>query len=339
MNKIICKPCFAFEALASLVFCNYCSSDIPGVKEWVEKTYSDIDVGPSNAFFDILIRHHSLEEIDSMDIDDLLKVYPSYLKDNDWTARFAEAVIKGLQQLKASDFELLWYDTLLPILNKQCESFLNACESKKVDGVLRDVEVIQGKPIGNNIVVYMTHFTCQVSFILTPACYLTHGTIGEEFDTGSTLALFAHELCHRFSRPNSVDAYKKLCEGSDYLKRSWYFLSNIVGESSYEEEFVMAIEGVISLRQKLRNYDAVIYHLSTMYRNSIPIAIILFSRLALLDDLPSDINEWICEMLTNEIKSSDIEKMVDSIVSGYTDKFNLIWSEEKSKRPELFKEC
>ncbi len=29
MSRLICKPVLAFEALGSLVFCNYCPEDIP----------------------------------------------------------------------------------------------------------------------------------------------------------------------------------------------------------------------------------------------------------------------------------------------------------------------
>ena len=336
MNKIICKPCFALEALASVVFCNYCRSDISGVKEWIDKTYSDIYIGPSNAFFDLLIEHHSLEEIESMSIADLIEVYPNYLQKNDWTDQYADDVIKGLQQLETSDFELLWENTLLPVLNEQCSDFLNACDDKKVDGILSDLGTIHGKPIEDDIVVYMTHFTRRVSFLLTPTCYLTNGSIGEKFDIGGTLGLFAHELSHHFSKSNSINAYKRLCECSDYLKRSWYFLSNVVGETSYEEEFVMAIEGIISLRQKLKSNEEILHHLTTKYNNSIPIAIILFSRLAELDDLPKDINQWLCTTLTKDIEVDGIEEMVNGIAPGYTDKFDERWREEKMKNPDRF---
>ncbi len=32
MNKLICKPCFAFDALGAFVFSRYCRDDLPVVK-------------------------------------------------------------------------------------------------------------------------------------------------------------------------------------------------------------------------------------------------------------------------------------------------------------------
>lgn len=328
MKKIYYKPCLAFEALASLVFCNYCRKDIPKVAEWVNNTYNGIQISPSNSYFDILIAHYNMNEIESLDVKQLTEIYPKYI-DN-------EKILNGLRRLKESDFDKIWGGSILPVLEDQCNKLLSACDCKKIDRLLSDIEKIHRKPIADDITVYMTYFTFPVSFLLTPNCYLTNAPINNSLNTKETLSIFIHELCHRFADQKTISAYIDLISKNDYIKRSYFFLSNIVGESGYEEEFVCAIENAIAVKQGLKTYKEAIDTLSWRYKHSIPVAIILFSKLEALNNLPDQINDWLCTELNNLLCPGRIEEAVNRIIPGYTDNFRSAWDNEKQKNPNRF---
>ena len=328
MNRLHCKPCLAFEALASLIFCNFCRKDIPEITEWVNSTYNGIQISPSNSYFDILISHYTMNEIESLDVEQLVQIYPQYINNND--------ILEGLRRLEKSHFDKLWKNSILPVLDDQCNKFLSVCESEKVKRLLCDIEKIHEQTIIDDITVYMTYFTSPVSFLPMPNCYLTNAPVNFTLPPQDTLSIFTHELCHKFANQKAISAYIDLISNKDYIKRSYFILSNIVGETGYEEEFVVAIENAIMVKQGLKTYKQAIDRLSCQYKNSIPVAIILFSKLEALDNLPERINDWLYDELKSLINEDRIEAVVNRIIPGYTEKFRSVWNNEKQKYPNRF---
>ena len=339
MNKLLCKPCLAFEALAALVFCNYCRDDVPKIKEWIDKTFQGVTIGPSNQFFDLLIAHHSLEEIELFSIDKLAEVYPSYIHELPYVKQYESELIKGLEILKNSDFKELWGNDILPILNRQCNEASLDYNDTTVANVLLDISCVHQKKMSDNIYIYITYFTHPASFKIAPNSYITNSGIKNPIlDIKGFIRLLAHELCHGFSNEKAREAYRNMCSQDKYLNKANWVFNEFCGHPGDEEEFVQAIDRVISIKNNLITYEEVLtgfynYH----YECSVPIAIILFAELYKLQELPADINEWIYSKFTDHtIKIGEIESKVNLIIPGYTDRFLKIWKDKEQKNPERF---
>lgn len=336
-SSIICKPCLAFDALGSFIFSDYCRGDISRIKEWIGKKYESIHISPSNVFFDILISHHTLNEIEAFDIDTLVDIYPSYIQGDEYVKNFEAEINKGLDILKHSDFMEVWENDLLPILNNQCNDFITSCDENVIKGVLRDVCCVKQESTIDNIHICMTYFMWPVSFYLTANSYLTNNTIKGKFNTNQTVQLLAHELSHRFSNEESRNAYRNAHTKDAYFHKTNWFLSNIIGAPGDEEEFVQAIEHAIAIRNGLETYEHAMGTLFTWYRCCVPIAIILFSELTKLNELPTDMNKWICMRFSDgTIECGHIEQTINALMPDYVDKFNHTWEDEVKKNPDRF---
>ncbi len=175
--------------------------------------------------------------------------------------------------------------------------------------------------------------------MLTADSYLTYCNIEGNYDEGSLLRLLAHELSHRFSSDASKKAYADAARRDKFFNRTRWFLSYPYGSPGDEEEFVQAIDRTIMVRHGVETYDDVIEGFKDYYCCSVPIAIILFNELRKLGELPDDINDWICALFSDgTIRIGEIERQVDSIIQGYSKRFDFYWNERKAKYPETFKE-
>ena len=339
MNKLLCKPCLAFEALAALVFCNYCRNDVPKIKEWIDKTFQGISIGPSNQIFDLLVAHHTFEEIDAFCVDKLVDVYPLYIHELPYVKQYESDLIKGLKILKNSDFNELWINDILPILNRQCNEAALGCNDIITNDVMSDISCVHQKKMSNDIYIYITYFTHPASFKIASNSYITNSAVTIPIDIKGFLRLLVHELCHGFSNERARGAYSNMCNQDKYLNKANWFFDAFCAHPGDEEEFVQALDRVISIKNRLATYDDVIsgfydYH----YKCSVPIAIILFAELYKLQKLPEDINEWIYSKFADQtIKVGEIESKVNSIIPGYSDRFLEVWKDEEQKNPDAFK--
>jgi len=325
----------AFEALASLVFCNYCRDDVPEIKEWVERTYQGIKIGPSNSFFNPLVAHHSFDEIESLSVEQLAEIYPSYIHEIPYVQQYEVELLKGLQILRDSDFMELWHNELLPILTSQCNEASSSFSDEMIESVLSDISRVHRKKLDEDIYIYFTYFTHPASFNIAPNSYITNS--GTDNPIGNFLPLLAHELCHGFSNKEAKMAYRNACEKDKYLHQADWFFDEFCAHPGNEEQFVQAIEHAIAVKNGLQTYDGVMKHFSDYYKCSVPIAIILSSELNKLKEIPADMNEWICRSFADgTIKAGEIEAKVNSIIPGYTDSFMGKWNEEEQKNPERF---
>ena len=338
MNKLLCKPCLAFDALAALVFCNYCRDDVPKIKEWVTKTFRGIDIGPSNQFFDPLVEHHTFAEIESFTIKKLAEVYPLYINERPYVKQYGAELIKGLEILKNSDFETIWATDILPIINRQCYEASSNCSEKIINDVMSDVSHVHQKKMNDDIFIYITYFTHPASFKIAPNSYITNSGISNPINIKGFIRLLAHELCHGFSNEITRGAYRNMCNQDKYLNKANWFFDEFCAHPGDEEEFVQAIEHAIAVKNGLETYDDVLKHFFSYYKCSVPIAIILFTELHKLQELPADMNEWIYSKFSDHtIKIGEIESKINSIMPEYTGRFLKIWEDEEMKSPDRFK--
>ena len=337
MVKLLCKPCFAFEALASLVFCNYMRNDIPKVKDWVDKAFQGICIRPSNRFFDLLVSHYSINEIEAFDMNKLAKVYPLYLDENSYVKQFKSELIKGLEILRNSNFSELWKSDILPTLSRQCDDVVSCSNNKKTGDILSEIAIVQQKKICDDIYIFFSYAAYPISFKLSPNSYITSSAVGSPIDIDYFLQMLGHELCHGFSNTKTRQAYRNACNHDQYLNKVNWFLNEFCGNPGDEEEFVQAIEHTIAVKHNLETYDGIIQHFHSFYHCSVPMAILLFIELYKLNGLPDDMNEWIYKVLTDgTIEIGQIESKVNTIMPGYSDRFLEFWQEEESKHPDRF---
>ena len=94
---------------------------------------------------------------------------------------------------------------------------------------------------------------------------------------------------------------------------------------SCEEEFVIALEHYISLKNNVTTKDEAYKSFLSLYGDScFPVAVIIFDELVRFSKLPEDFNEWICDLLSNGgIKVGRVESQVNGILPGYIERIKV----------------
>ena len=296
MTKIAFKPCFALEALGTLIFSQYYREDLAPAKDWVINNLSMYNVPAGNGPFSILVAKMSFEEIEKLSESDfsqiLAEVFDKEFEDAPWH----DDLLAGLRALKAEGFAKIWSTILYPILDQSCREFDRIVGEDTKEAVIRDVCRVRGVASFPKVNVFITHFSDGISFQLTGSSFLTST---RSLDMVYFTKLIAHELSHGFSTETTRNAYRRACETDPFLKETRKFLFNVIGSPSDEEEFVQAIDRFICVKNGVRKREEVVKSLSGEYRFSIPLTVIIFNELCELPDIPKDINEWITTALSD----------------------------------------
>lgn len=267
---------------------------------------------------------YSFDEIEEMDLKSFVEVYKNCIKGNEFEKQF----LKGLKILKDMNFSHLWEEYCLPFLNKQCGEYnlVLELENKMVSGVLSDIQYIKPKLKIDDINIYMTYFTQSVSFVVGANSYITNHKKDSEINIKSVLRLFTHELTHGISNEKTRGLYIEACKNDVFLMKSKYILVNKKACTSDEEEFVVALDNYISLKNGLISEEEAHKNIFNHYESCMPIAVIIFDELVKLAVLPKDINSWIYDLFANDIiKTGNIKDKVNAISPGYVDNFMNIW--------------
>lgn len=332
---LICKPCLAFDALGAIIFSDYCRNDIPDIKDKVQSFFNGIHISPSNVFFDLLINHHTLDEIETFDLKTLADIYPKYIDENAYVSKYKDSLLRGLEILQEVKFNDFWAKECLPILVKQCEDFLFAFNENKITSLVNDIQKVKQTQTIRDIHISMTYFMWPVSFNLTTNSYLTNYALNTPIHPNGIMQLLTHELCHRFSNSNTREIYQDTYNKDKYLKRTNWFLSVIIGSSGDEEEFVVALEHAIAVKNGLETKEQAFEKIFGHYKSCMPITVILFSEIAKLSEIPDNINSWIYDKFTDgTIKVGEIESKVKSILPGYVESFEKYWLVETKKNKD-----
>jgi hypothetical protein len=327
MSKIICKPCFAFDALAAIVLreadLNGFRNDIPYIKEQIEKNFEGLNIPGSDSYFGLLTNRFKFEKIEKMDLKVFTEVYTDCIKGNE----LEEQLLKGLQILKDMDFTYLWEEYCMPFLKRQCDEYKSVLETenKMVAGVLSDIQYIKPNERIDDINIYMTYFTQCVSFVVGKNSYVTNHNGNDEINIKGVLRLFTHELTHGISNEKTRKIYVEACEKDEFLKKNKYILVNKKACTSNEEEFVVALDNYISIKNGLISKKEAYNNIFNHYESCMPIAVIVFDELIKLGKLPKDVNSWIYNLFIDVVKTGEIENKVNSIMPGYVDNFLNIW--------------
>jgi len=329
---IICKPCFAFDALAAVTLhkANLYGfrDDIPYVKQQSDKYFGELNIAGSDSYFHLFTANYSFDEIERMDLKAFTENYPNCIKGNE----FEEQIIRGLKILKDMDFTRLWEEYCLPFLQKHCDEYNSAIksENKLVSSVLSDIQKLKPNKKIDDINIYMSYFIHPVHIGLHRGLasngYLTNRIEGDEIDIGNILGMFAHELTHGFANEKIREIYERAREEDDFLKKTKSIMYKW-GQTGDEEEFVCALSSYISFRNGLARKDEI----CGKGNDSMPVALIITDELLKLGEIPEDVNLWIYDLFKNgTIRVGEVENKVNNISPGYVDNFmNTYFKDEK----------
>lgn len=332
--SITFKPCLAFDAMAAITMHTWGSSfrDVDGL---IVKNFEGVQsVDFSDFYFQCLLENYSFKEVEDMDVKALAAALPDCLRTNDWIdseklALVKEQFIKGFEILESMNFTGLWEERCLPSLEELCEkAYTEVNNDGTTAAVLSDIQKLKPGTQMSNVTVYISYFAAYAGgFQLSETSYFTanQGYIS----VTSILRLCSHELMHRFSSEKLQEIYKQTCETDEFLQKTYYVLRVKKGAGNYEEEFVVALENFISLRNDLVTEETARRGISSHYEGCMPVAVIVFDELVKLGELPDDVNAWIIGLFENgTIKAGEIESKVESIDPGFTERFMSTWSNE-----------
>ena len=319
MNKIICKPCFAFDALAAIVLhkadCNGFRNDIPYVKEQSDTYFNELKIPGSDSYFHLLADNYSFDNIEKMDLKTFTEIYTNCIKCSEFETEF----IKGLKILNDMNFTFLWDKYCLPFLHRQCDEYnsLIKLENETVSGVLSDIQKVKSNEKIDDINIYMTYFTKPVHMSLSSHGYITNHSENEEINIKRILNMFAHELTHGFANKQIREIYEKTREEDEFLKKTKSIMYKW-GQTGDEEEFVCALSDYISYKNGLIAKEDVY---NQNYINT-PVRFIVLNELLKLGEIPNDVNAWIYGLFENgTIKAGEIMDKINILSPGYVDNF------------------
>ena len=348
--KIVCKPCFIIDTVVALARNKYCRDDIPEMQECIFKATDGLEIVNSDwSFNDALFQkmNWSIPEIEKMTLEDLRAVLPDAMIVNDFILPCKEHVEIALDRLIESDYINLWHELCLPLLNKHCTEIMNILKNINTDALINDINVTKKEKIKvgaennivqphlavmleDNVINYVSYFMEGGIGLMSGVSVTSRSYGGKEFVT-----LWLHELLHGFINDEVTELYKYICENDGFQKKTRWYLTNRWGSGGWEEEFVIAIEHYISVKNGIETLEKSQERLNNVNDKSVPIAIIIFHELIKESAVPENYNAWLVEKLKAIIEYGNIQKQVDEIFSDYSSSFlNCLSDYEKSKLAE-----
>jgi len=175
----------------------------------------------------------------------------------------------------------------------------------------------------------VSFFSSGVSYVLNSKSYVQGYWAKRPISPELLISTLAHELCHGFSNNESIDLYKDAYNRDAFLNHTHWHLINCYG-SGDEEEFVIAIEGYLAVKNGLMPFKQAKKFIGR-YRFNMPIALILFDLLNKESDIPANINDWLINCFkSGYVKVGSIETQTNSLSKGWSKRFYKIWNTKTS---------
>jgi hypothetical protein len=327
--NIICKPCFPIDTVCALARNKYCRDDIPEIKECIDKVTNDLEIinsdwGLNDALFQKM--NWSLPEIEKMSLEDLKSVLPDAMNLNSHILPSKRNVGIALDRLIESDYTKLWNDLCLPLLNRQSDDFMKILSNANIDILISDINLTRKEKI-DNVVTYLSYFMEGGIGLTSGVSVISYKLIN--------VNLMIHELLHGFINDDVTELYNYICENDEFQKKTRWYLSNRWGSGGSEEEFVIAMEHYITVKNGIETLEKSQKRLNNDCDKSVPLAVILFNELIKESAVPENYNAWLAKHLKDIIGYGDVQKQADTICSDYSSSFlNYLSEYKKSKCAE-----
>jgi hypothetical protein len=277
-----------------------------------------------------------LDGIEKLTVSELAAVYPELLPkaavSNPETAfllKNADDIAEGLRRMAEYDFESFWRRHFYDILLGVCEEYTKYAEKYDLARLFDDVNVIRQIEKIDNIRVYVSFFSSGISFMLN-ACSYVQGYWAEHPTTPEKLVCtLAHELCHGFINGELKSLYKNAYTNDPFLRHTHWFMINCCG-STDEEEFVVAIENYIAVRNGIRTLEQAREDVGIRYLSCMPISVILFDLLCKENPIPKDINGWFINCFeSGYINIGEIKVQAEALYGGFGANFYETWNNDE----------
>ena len=327
--NIICMPCFPIDTVIAVARNKYCRDDIPEMKDCILQITDGLDIinsdwGLCDALFQKM--NFALPEIEKMSLYDLKYALPEAMTVNKFILPSKRDVEIALNRLIESDYTDLWNRLCLPLLKSRCEVFMDKLKNVNMDILIGDINLTRPEKI-NDITVYLSYF-------MEGGIGLCGGVSAISYKLVN-VNLMIHELLHGFINDEAAQLYDYICQNDEFQKKTRRHLSNRWGSGGSEEEFVIAMEHYISVKNGIETFEQSKKRLYNECEQSVPLAVIIFHELINESAAPENYNEWLVNRLKTIIDCGDVQNQVDEIYSGYSKSFLRYYNKYKeSKRIE-----
>jgi len=252
----------------------------------------------------------------------------------DWLVDgWAKKYVKMIGILKEIGFDKLWESDLLPIIQKEIKAKEEKYKDADINAILMDIQKLkQCEPLGD-VKIY-------VSSISYPTAFTLHGnSFLECVYNNSNVGMICHELMHGFATKELTDLYLEYIKSIKYLAEQH---DRLIKEqhSGNEEEFVMAAEYLLRMRNNNETKKDLLKEARSRYNGCVPTSVFLFDLLSKDPEIPNGYAQWLTDIFKNkklpkkaielhldEIAPKDpLENFYDSLFSSFKRMINKIES-------------
>ena len=338
MNKndlIIFKPCLAYDALCAIAHSKFkvVREGEPYLKEYMAAITKGLVLPNSVSQISHILRDAlPPDEIENLSIGKLSESFPDMIEKggNEYIYQHKDDITTALKRMAKNDFGTFWTTHYHELLVNVCDQYSKWVMQYDLEALKRDIGIVRGLEDVGNIRVYVSYFSNATSYALTANTYVCGYSTEYPMTPDRLVCVLAHELCHGFMNDNLEREYLKLCESDDFLHRTHWAVNR---NSFNEEEFVVAVENFLAVRNGLRTIEQARELLFIWFGSCMPVAALTFEQLILEKDVPRNMNEWFIECLAKRIHAGSVKEQVDAVHSGFSSNFQKNWENE-----DVFKE-
>jgi len=229
---------------------------------------------------------------------------------------YAQRYVSAFKALKAINFNKIWTEQLTQHIDLSVQQYYQSLHQYNISEILSDISVLKAESI-DDFDVIITYFSYPIGFALNSGMLLFIGS----FEPNKLLSIVIHELMHCFSSKELEQRYCQIKEQDVFLKETNRTLIEKF-HSTYEEEFVVAIELFMSLRHNLYIRDELLQMAKERYDSCMPLSVIFFEYLCTEMSQLKSYNDWLLERLDSKyFYDTTIREKADRIIPGFSSNY------------------
>jgi len=228
----------------------------------------------------------------------------------------ADVFVGLIDAIVKAGFADYWRRQVREIAQERAKYLASAIQGSDVDGMLRCVAKMKGRPGPQKIYVYLSYCSCPVSYHLTDSEFVQ--CVEDADDSRYMIRSIVHELFHGFAGDDLAQRY------NDAIARDGY-LRDLMEDNEWrcgigvEEMFVKAVDLFVSVRASLYTREEGFVILDGLYGNSLPLSVVVLDLLLRKGECIDDLNSWLVGRFDDgTIRVGGIASQCDAILPGYS---------------------
>ncbi|MBO5213107.1 MAG: hypothetical protein J6B60_06155 [Clostridia bacterium] len=252
-------------------------------------------------------------DLDALTIDDLIELFKNpktieksvkeKIKKDDFRAYiyqvlpylndgYADDYIKKLEKLKSIDFENLYRERIMPLVNEEISEKEKEIARYDTKELFKNISVLKNIDNVGTPSIYISFFSAPTAFSLYGGSFLACFCPPNSIDYYS---LMAHENMHGFASKELTELYIKHTESNDFLKARHKALIEDY-HSGDEEELVLAAEYYLSYLAGIFSKDELIKRAEQRYGGCCSTSVVIFKLLVEEKEIPKNYNKWLTDL-------------------------------------------